>query len=234
MGRFGRATGVAVAALSIALGGSLAAPSLAEEAETASTVSYTEHSATAPVLSATVNQDVNSELPKTGAAEDLLPAPVAGHAVATIEPIAVQDSEPQPEPKSLRELVADHASADVADSELECLAIAVYFESKSEPLTGQLAVADVIVNRSQSGRFPASICGVVKQRGQFSFVRGGRLPAVARNSAHWRTAVAIAHIARHELSASDTPDALYFHARRVSPRWRLTRVGSVGNHVFYR
>ena len=80
------------------------------------------------------------------------------------------------------------------NSELECLAGAVYFESKGEPLSGQLAVANVIINRTKSGRFPTSICSVVKQPGQFSFVRGGRIPAVGAN-AQYRTATAIAKVA---------------------------------------
>ena len=236
MGRLGRAAGITVAGISIALGASFAAPSLAEEANTASTISYTQHAANAPILAATNALETSNELPKTGVAEENLPAPVALHAVATVEPApeAVEPAAPVT-PRSLSELVdAYDNSGEVADAETECLAIAIYFEAKSEPLAGQLAVADVIINRRESGRFPASICGVVKQRGQFSFVRGGRLPAVARSSAHWRTAVAIAQIAQQELSESKTPNALFFHARRVSPGWRLTRVGAVGNHVFYR
>jgi spore germination cell wall hydrolase CwlJ-like protein len=78
------------------------------------------------------------------------------------------------------------------------------------------------------------LCGVVKQRGQFSFVRGGGFPPIARSSTHWRTAVAIAQIAREDLAEGSAPRALFFHARRVSPGWRLTKVATVGNHVFYR
>jgi spore germination cell wall hydrolase CwlJ-like protein len=136
--------------------------------------------------------------------------------------------------RSLAELVSDYASSDTADAEQECLATAIYYEAKSEPLAGQLTVAEVIINRTKSGRFPATLCGVVKQRGQFAFVRGGRLPATPRASAGWRTAVAISHIAREELASGSAPRALFFHAKRVSPGWRLTRVASIGNHVFYR
>src|SRR3546814_6180704 len=71
------------------------------------------------------------------------------------------------EDRPLGELVADYASADIAGGELECLASAVYFESKGEPLEGQLAVAEVILNRVKSPKFPDTICGVVKQRNQF-------------------------------------------------------------------
>ncbi|HEX4695345.1 cell wall hydrolase [Sphingomonas sp.] len=122
---------------------------------------------------------------------------------------------------------------DDADSELSCLAGAVYFESKGEPLSGQLAVADVIINRTTSGRFPSSICSVVKQPGQFSFVHGGRIPEVGSN-AQYRTAVAIAKIAMANGWDDPAPKALYFHARRVSPNWGKARVAAIGNHIFFR
>ena len=149
-------------------------------------------------------------------------------------PTAPIDEPETPAPRTLAELVAAHAATVTTDAEQECLAGAVYFESKGEPLKGQLSVAEVILNRTRSGRFPASVCGVVKQRGQFSFVRGGRIPAVARASLAWKRAVAIAHIAREKLAEGGAPRALFFHAKRVSPRWRLTRVAAVGNHIFYR
>ena len=125
-------------------------------------------------------------------------------------------------------------TATIDDEELNCLAIGVYYESKGEPLAGQLAVADVILNRSTSGRFPTSVCGVLTQRGQFSFVKGGRLPDVDTSRPAWKTAVAIARIAAQDLWDSPAEGALFFHARRVSPKWNHTRVASLGNHVFYR
>ena len=135
---------------------------------------------------------------------------------------------------SLEQLVARHATADALDDEQNCLAGAVYFESKSEPLAGQLAVAKVILNRVASGRFASTVCGVVSQRGQFSFMHGGAMPAVARGGRQWRTAVAIARIASDGMWEAPAATALYFHARRVSPNWRMTRLASVGNHIFYR
>ncbi len=160
------------------------------------------------------------------------PAASAPPVAAALPAPAVETEKPAP--RDLAELVALHADTRTADEQHECLAGAVYFESKGEPLRGQLSVAEVILNRARSGRFPASICGVVKQRGQFSFVRGGRIPAVARASLAWKRAVAIAHIAREKLADGGAPKALFFHARYVSPRWRLTRVAAVGNHIFYR
>jgi len=122
----------------------------------------------------------------------------------------------------------------IDDEELNCLAIGVYYESKGEPLEGQLAVAEVILNRTESGRFPRSVCGVLKQRGQFSFVRGGQLPQPPESARAWKTALAVAKVARGEMWDSKVSNALYFHARYVSPGWRRARVGSVGNHIFYR
>ena len=136
---------------------------------------------------------------------------------------------------NLATMVADLRAADAGSHELECLATGIYFESKSEPLAGQLAVGKVIANRAQSGgRFPGTYCGVLFQRGQFSFVRGHSLPNVSHSNRQWQTAVAIAKIVDQDLKESSVGDALFFHARYVSPGWHLKRVASIGNHVFYR
>jgi N-acetylmuramoyl-L-alanine amidase len=135
---------------------------------------------------------------------------------------------------SLQALVSRYSATPLSGRENECLAGAIYFESKGEPLAGQLAVAEVILNRANSGRFPSSVCGVILQPGQFSFVRGGGFPPIARSSQGWREAVAITHIARNDEWDSGVGKALFFHARRVSPGWKLQRVAAVGNHVFYR
>ena len=163
-------------------------------------------------------------------------------AVKAVDPLApmAEGQEPQSEDAiiepgaSLVETVARLRSSDPGSHELECLAGAIYFESKSESLEGQLAVGHVIANRAESGRFPSSYCGVVFQRSQFSFVHGHSLPYIPRASQDWKDAVAIARIVDQELKPSPMGKALFFHARRVSPGWRLTRVGTLGNHVFYR
>lgn len=154
--------------------------------------------------------------------------------VATPDSADAQPAETVRDARSLAQLVSLNDGTQTADREEECLAGAVYFESKGEPLEGQLAVAEVIINRAKSGRFPASICGVVFQRSQFSFVRGSGFPPIARSSRGWREAVAIAKIAKQDMWDSDADEALYFHARRVSPGWKLKRIASIGNHVFYR
>jgi len=135
----------------------------------------------------------------------------------------------------LASMVAQLRGPEAGSRELECLATGIYFESKSEPLAGQLAVGQVIANRAQSGgRFPDSYCGVLFQRGQFSFVHGRTLPGVPRANHQWQTAVAIAKIVDQGLKESSVGDALFFHARYVAPGWRAKRIASIGNHVFYR
>jgi N-acetylmuramoyl-L-alanine amidase len=150
------------------------------------------------------------------------PALTAGTAVSAVPTFA-----------SLAAAVDANDEPGAGDAELECLAGAVYFESKGEPLSGQLAVANVIINRTTSGRFPRSICGVVRQPGQFSFLRGGRMPEI-RSGSQYQTALGVARVAMEKEWDNPAPDALYFHARRVSPGWGKPRVAAIGNHIFYR
>lgn len=160
-----------------------------------------------------------SQTPQTSAPDDQTPEPV----VSTVD-----------RGEDLASLVADMRSSDAGSREVECLAAGIYFESKSEPLTGQLAVGQVIANRVKSGRFADSYCGVLFQRGQFSFIRGHSWPSVSYSNRQWQTAVAIAKIVDGHLKESTVHDALYFHARRVHPSWHFHEVASIGNHVFFR
>lgn len=143
-------------------------------------------------------------------------------------------AEAQVESDSLAELVADQEMPDTLGKQMRCLASAIYFEARGESLEGQLAVGQVIINRAESGRFPSSYCGVVYQPSQFSFIRGNRMPSAREDSESWRRAVAIARIATEGSWKSPAGGALFFHAARVSPGWRLTRLARVDNHIFYR
>lgn len=135
---------------------------------------------------------------------------------------------------SLAQLVSQQAMPSTLSKDMRCLAGAVYFEARGESLEGQLAVARVVINRAESGRFPDSYCGVVYQPLQFSFVHGHSMPSIGRNAPGWRQAVAIARIAEDGSWKSMAKGALFFHAARVSPNWHLTRLARVDNHIFYR
>jgi spore germination cell wall hydrolase CwlJ-like protein len=157
-------------------------------------------------------------------------APVAADfAMATL---LADDSVLASPPQNLAALAAAVDTDGVTrDGELACLATAVYFESRGEPLEGQLAVAQTILNRVDSGRFATSICGVINQPRQFSFDRT-RAP---RPGSDWQRAQAIARIAANDLWRDVVPRAIAFHAARVAPNWAgKTRVAIIGNHVFYR
>ena len=105
---------------------------------------------------------------------------------------------------SLSDLVASIETDGEMSKDMRCLASAIYFEARGEPLAGQLAVAEVILNRAEAGRFGDSVCEVVKQPGQFSFVRRGRIPAIDAGRAAYRTG----HVDRELLHTDELERAL--------------------------
>jgi spore germination cell wall hydrolase CwlJ-like protein len=174
-------------------------------------------------------QPVEQPQSSSDASTDAVPAKDADAPVAATAPF-----QPPRNAMSLAALVSTQSATSELSPELNCLAGAIYFESKGESLPGQLAVGRVVVARSRSGRFPASYCGVVYQPSQFSFVRGRAMPSINRSSPSWRQAVAIARIADQGAWKSPAEGALFFHAARVSPGWNRPRVARIDNHIFYR
>jgi hypothetical protein len=140
-----------------------------------------------------------------------------------------------PQHRPLKDLVISFVDFGNRDAEQECLVKAVYFEARSESLEGQLAVAEVVLNRVASPLYPSTICGVVTQAAQFSFIRNGQFPIPNENSESWRRAIAIAEIAQKGLADTIPPSVLWYHATYVAPSWgrRLTRVAQIGTHIFY-
>lgn len=130
---------------------------------------------------------------------------------------------------------------------LACLALAVYFEARGEPVAGQLAVAQVVINRARSSKFPDTLCDVVKQgptyrrskhpvkyKCQFSFWCDGK-PETIRNFDAWQTAREVAEAAYRQ-TLDITGGATFYHAADVDPEWRHTKTPTVriGQHIFYR
>jgi len=118
------------------------------------------------------------------------------------------------------------------DGELLCLAKIVLHEAGNQPRDGQLAVAQVVMNRLASPRFPKTICGIALQPGQFFNVHAYNPPRNAR----WDRALEVARDARSAASPPVVADAVFFHAAYARPAFFRTRqrVARLGGHVFYR
>ncbi len=126
--------------------------------------------------------------------------------------------------------------------ELRCMATAIYFEARDEPVRGQLAVAQVIMNRIRSPFYPKTVCGVVYQGErnrtgcQFSFTCTGRHNAIKERE-EWATAVKLAkQIIAGEVWIDEVGHATHYHATYVHPNWRreLDKVAQIGGHIFYK
>lgn len=125
--------------------------------------------------------------------------------------------------------------------ELQCLAEALYFEARGETVKGQFAVAEVILNRVESERFPGSACGVINQgtgkkyQCQFTYTCDGHKEVIAEPRAFER----VSKVARAALDGAApelTEGATHYHTTAVSPRWSrvYTKTAAIGDHIFYR
>lgn len=187
------------------------------------------------------------DLKKSGVAGVLLCSVFAlSPSLAASPPLAVSRLAPPPAPiaapapvksptyETLKALVDSRAAQPLpARPALACLARTVYREASNQALRGQLAVAQVIINRTRSGAFPKTVCAVVGQPGQFSHNSD---PMPARQPRVWATAVAISALAEEGRVGQVVPGALYFHADYVEPSWSHSRarVAQIGDHIFYR
>jgi hypothetical protein len=125
------------------------------------------------------------------------------------------------------------------NADWQCLKTALYFEARGETLKGQFAVAEVILNRVDSGKYPPNVCGVVQQSGgggcQFSYSCDGRADVMRDKKAADR-AGRIARVMLDGAARPLTEGATHFHTRAVAPGWadRFARTASIGAHLFYR
>lgn len=132
--------------------------------------------------------------------------------------------------------------AGLSDKELWCLATAIYFEARGEAYRGQVAVAQVVLNRVKDHRYPDTICGVVFQNQnrrnacQFSFACDG-IPETVTERRPWDQAEEIAaKVTNGELYLTEVGEATHYHATYVRPAWapRMTKLTQIGLHVFYK
>ena len=125
--------------------------------------------------------------------------------------------------------------------ELKCLSEALYFEARGEQIEGQIAVADVIINRKNSSRFPSTICGVVSEGShkrhacQFSYNCDGKLELIYDKKTY-RRIVKLSSMILNGAFSDITNGATFFHASEVSPSWskKFKKTRKIGRHIFYK
>ena len=137
----------------------------------------------------------------------------------------------------------DIVSIKTRERQLECLAMNIYREAGHENFEGKVAVAQVTMNRASHPSFPKDVCGVVYQKSvvidrvicQFSWYCDTAHKARPVNPAAYNESMAVAKKVLLEGFRLDVmKEALYYHANYVNPRWNLEKIGSIGNHIFYK
>jgi spore germination cell wall hydrolase CwlJ-like protein len=136
-----------------------------------------------------------------------------------------------------------HMSVKEKEAQIQCLAQNVYWEAASESFEGKVAVAQVTMNRLNSGKFPSTVCGVVQQRNvfydkvvcQFSWFCDS---ATKTKPVHPRLYVESEEVAKKVLlegfRLDSMKEALYYHADYINPKWNKERIGKIGQHIFYK
>ena len=117
-----------------------------------------------------------------------------------------------------------------------CLAQNIYFEARDQDLMGQMAVAEVTMNRVASSKFPNDACSVVWQNKQFSWTHDGKSDKM-RNPAARALAIWLAQgYIDHKIESFFTNGALYYHAHYVDPYWskEFLKTAEIGDHIFYK
>jgi spore germination cell wall hydrolase CwlJ-like protein len=130
------------------------------------------------------------------------------------------------------------------ERQLDCLAKNIYHEAASEPFEGKVAVAQVTLNRAESGKFPTDVCAVIYQKNviyekvicQFSwYCEGHGANKLIRNREAYNESMAVAKKVLLEGFRLDImKKAMYYHADYVSPGWKKEKIGKIGRHIFYK
>lgn len=213
-------------------------------------------SATEPVAVAAAPADMPAApVDATSVMVASLQQPVSTEALDAIDQLQLGDA---PMPRSLSQQLAygradvpatifdgsarDRQGKKVSDKEYQCLATAIYFEARGESYRGQIAVAQVVLNRVSHRLYPNTICGVVYQNQhrrnacQFSFACDG-IPERVTEGKAWETAEEVARgVLNGTLFLPEVAYATHYHATYVYPHWapRMKKEAKIGLHVFYR
>jgi spore germination cell wall hydrolase CwlJ-like protein len=183
---------------------------------------------------------------------------IDGETREALAALTVEDAEASAEVKNARsEAIADQLTTDVGGvidlSEIKgveigargkqwrCLTEALYFEARGESIVGQVAVAEVILNRVDTDVYPDSVCDVVHQGKsqhnacQFSFICDGKAETIG-NRRVFEELGKVAWVMLQGKPRILTGKATHYHSESVNPRWarKLIRTAQIGAHIFYR
>ena len=136
-----------------------------------------------------------------------------------------------PPPRAIAHREVRKATVQLARRDMNCLASAIWHEAGNQTKEGRIAVAEVVLTRTRSGKYPKHACAVVAQRSQFSFVVRGVVPSVP--SEHVDEIMEIARGVVQGTMRSRVRGAMWFHANYANPGWNIRRVGQIGTHIFY-
>jgi spore germination cell wall hydrolase CwlJ-like protein len=141
-----------------------------------------------------------------------------------------------------REIDPEYMTAAQVEKTLDCLAINIYREAGHEPFEGKVAVAQVTLNRANSGKFPKEVCAVVYQKSrftervvcQFSWYCDSKHRNRPINEKAYAESYRVAKMVfLEDFRLESLKDALYYHADYVNPNWKLKRIAKIGVHIFY-
>jgi spore germination cell wall hydrolase CwlJ-like protein len=137
---------------------------------------------------------------------------------------------------------ASPVTAQVRQKQLDCLARNIYHEAGYEPFEGKVAVAQVTINRAESGQFPSDICQVVYQKNivyervlcQFSWYCNSASLKKPMNGPVYVEAMEVAKkVLLEGFRIDSVKGALYYHADYVNPKWGKKPIAKIGHHIFY-
>lgn len=137
---------------------------------------------------------------------------------------------------------ANYVSAQDTIKQLDCLTKNIYWEAASEPFEGKVGVAQVTMNRVESGKFADTVCGVVHQKNvfyekvicQFSWYCENTYKTKRVQADLWKESEEVAKkVLLEKFRLPSLSNALYYHADYVSPNWQKPKITQIGRHIFY-
>jgi spore germination cell wall hydrolase CwlJ-like protein len=129
------------------------------------------------------------------------------------------------------------------ERQLDCLAKNIYYEAGTESFEGKVAVAQVTINRSESGKFPKDICGVVYQKTSFTgkivcqfswYCENTGRPLILYKENYKESYEVAKKVLLEDFRLSGLKEAMYYHADYVNPNWGKSKITKIGHHIFYK